>query len=98
VSGERCNGAWADPEKLRQMRELRERNLPFRTIAHLTGIARSTVGDILKGQGETVYDLRCEQCEREMVAFKATKRFCSSLCRQRSKYGRNDSATYRKAA
>jgi hypothetical protein len=87
MAGGIASGVTIAPEKLRQMRELRERNLPIRLISRLTDVPKSTVGDILRGQGEVVYDLRCEQCEREMVALLANKR-----------HGRNDPAAYRTAA
>jgi hypothetical protein len=98
MAGGIATGETMPPEKLRQMRELRERNLPIRLISRLTGVPKSTVGNILRGQGEVVYDLRCEQCEREMVALLATKRFCSQLCYQRWRHGRNNPAVYRTAA
>jgi hypothetical protein len=97
MAGGIASGVTIAPEKLRQMRELRERNLPIRLISRLTDVPKS-VGDILRGQGEVVYDLRCEQCEREMVALLANKRFCSQLCYQRWRHGRNDPAAYRTAA
>lgn len=65
---------------VRRAHELRERGLPIHTIAALLGVPHSTLGEHLRGQGETFYDLRCEECGSEMVGFNASKRFCSMSC------------------
>jgi hypothetical protein len=61
--------------------ELRDRGLSIRTIAALTGLPKSTVGERLRGYGEYVAEIRCERCGRETIDFTGHKRFCSHGCR-----------------
>ena len=68
------------PSKLREVRALRERGVSITMIAALTGVPRSTVGDLVRGEGETVYEIRCERCGKEAVAFSGKRRFCDGTC------------------
>jgi hypothetical protein len=73
-----------DPAKLRQARELRAENVSLRVIAALTGIPRSTVGEHLRGVGETVAEIHCEWCGAETIAFSAKRQYCTPTCGKRA--------------
>jgi len=75
-----------DLAKIRAARELRDRGVSLRTISAIVGIPLSTLGDRLRGLGETVTEIRCEQCGGETVAFRSDKRFCSTRCYQNWRY------------
>ena len=69
--------------KQREAFELRDRGVAIKTIALLIDVPKSTVGDWLNGYGETVYEIRCEACGSDFVAFNALRRYCTNSCRRR---------------
>jgi hypothetical protein len=81
-------GVPTEPRKIDEARWLRARGLSVRLIAQATGLPRSTVGELLKGEGETLLELRCEGCGGDFVAFRSDKRFCDPDCYQRWYRGR----------
>jgi plasmid maintenance system antidote protein VapI len=68
-----------EPAKVREVRALRERHVSIRMIAALTGVSKSTVGEIVRGEGEPIAEQCCERCGVEFIALGSSvgrKRFC----------------------
>lgn len=75
------------PEKVREVRALRERHLSVTMIAARTGVPRSTVGDIVRGEGEAIAEIRCEHCGADIIALgigAGLRRFCDRDCWNRA--------------
>lgn len=68
------------PTLIARIYDLREKGLSIRMIAALTGVAKSTVGDHIKHEGEMVVDIKCEHCGKQIIDLSGRKRYCNKRC------------------
>lgn len=77
---------------------LREVGISIGMISAVMNIPRSTLCVWLKGVGETVYDLCCEDCGVEIVGFRTNRQICGDCKKVRYNARRCDAYRRRKQA